>query len=128
MQNARCKFSIILKGHEPYEQMLHGVCTRFDTLPLRLCNVSHKSRLVLNVKFCEDDVLGCSCSDYYFNCADVCELLFIKTVILARLLDCRQLITVIKIMTRTTICMQAWPHALQSYDRIVSTCMQLTQF
>ena len=47
--------------------------------------------------FCEDDVLGCSCSDYYLNCADVCELLFIKAVILARLLDCRQLVTVIKI-------------------------------
>ena len=53
--------------------------------------MSHKSRLVSQVKFCEDDLLGCSCSDYYFNCADVCELLFIKTVILARLLDCRQL-------------------------------------
>ena len=66
--------------------------------------MSHKSRLVSQVKFCEDDLLGCSCSDYYFNCADVCELLFIKTVILARLLDCRQLVTIIKIHIQPYAC------------------------
>ena len=44
--------------------------------------MSHKSRLVLNgIVVYEDEVLGCSCSDYYLNCADVCELLFIITVL-----------------------------------------------
>ena len=48
---------------------------------IQLCNVSHKSRWN-NSHVCANDVLGCSCSDYYLNCADVCELLFIKVVIL----------------------------------------------
>ena len=92
---------------------------------LILCDVSHKSRSWNNSHVYANDILGCSCSDYYANCADVCELLFIKVVILARLLDCRQLRynTVIKIHCDHIICMQAWPHALQ---KIVSRCLQLT--
>ena len=62
---------------------------------VEIVHVSHKTRLVLNgIVVYENDVLECSCSDY-LNCADVCELLFLKTVILARLLDYR--LTVIKI-------------------------------
>ena len=34
--------------------------------------VQCESQVKIGIKFCEDDVLGCSCSNYYFNCADVC--------------------------------------------------------
>ena len=96
---------------------------------IQLCNVSHKSRWN-NSHVCANDVLGCSCSDYYLNCADVCELLFIKVVILPGQVAGLQTASYSIILSSrytVTICMQAWPHALQGYDRIVSRCLQLTQ-
>ena len=60
---------------------------------------------IVQCEFCEEDVLEeCTCSDYYLNCADVCELLFLKRVILVRLLDCRQLVTVIDIHVQPYAC------------------------
>ena len=92
---------------------------------LKLCNVSYKSRLN-GIVVCEDYVLECSCSDYYLNCADVCELLFLKIVILARLLDCRQQLTVIKIHVQPHDMHASLASCTTKLRQIVSTCMQLT--
>ena len=71
VQNAWHKFSIL-------------ILLMINNAEIVQCKSQVKIGVKWNSSFVKMIFWVCSCSDYYLNCANVCELLFIKTVILAR--------------------------------------------